>query len=84
VVDSKNFPVAKAIAAALVTVRPGGLREMHWHPNADEWLYIISGKARITLFAAVGKARTMDFNAILNEKICVNFPENRIKACFLC
>lgn len=63
VVDSNNFPVSKAIAAALVTVHPGGLREMHWHPNADEWLYVISGKARITLFAAVGKARTMDFNA---------------------
>jgi oxalate decarboxylase len=63
VVDSSNFPISKAIAAALVTVHPGGLREMHWHPNADEWLYVISGKARITLFAAVAKARTMDFEA---------------------
>lgn len=63
IVDSHNFPISKTIAAALVTVHPGGIREMHWHPNADEWLYVISGKARITLFAAVGHARTMDFNA---------------------
>lgn len=63
VVDSSLFPISKTIAAALVTVHPGGLREMHWHPNADEWLYVISGQARITLFAAIGHARTMDFVA---------------------
>ncbi|MBN9378579.1 MAG: hypothetical protein BGO14_08795 [Chlamydiales bacterium 38-26] len=63
IVDSRKFPIAKTISAALVTVHPGGLREMHWHPNADEWIYIISGKGRITLFAGVGNARTMDFEA---------------------
>lgn len=63
IVDSSNFPIAKTIAAALVTVHPGGMREMHWHPNADEWLYFISGKGRITLFSGVGQARTMDFDA---------------------
>jgi oxalate decarboxylase len=63
VVDSHNFPISTTIAAALVTVHPGGLRELHWHPNADEWLYFISGKARVTLFTAVGHARTMDFDA---------------------
>jgi oxalate decarboxylase len=63
IVDSHTFPISTTIAAAVVTVHPGGLREMHWHPNADEWLFIISGSARITLFAAVGNARTMDFNA---------------------
>lgn len=63
VVDSNNFPISTAIAAALVTLHPGGLRELHWHPNADEWLYFISGKGRLTIFAAVGTARTMDFDA---------------------
>lgn len=61
IVDSSNFPIAKTIAAALVTVHPGGLRELHWHPNADEWLYVIGGQARVTLFSGVGRARTMDF-----------------------
>lgn len=63
IVDSRNFPIAKTISAAYVTVHPEGMREMHWHPNADEWLYFISGKGRITLFSGVGKARTMDFEA---------------------
>lgn len=61
VVDSNNFTIAKTIAAALVKLHPGGLREMHWHPNADEWLYFIKGNGRLTLFAAQGNARTMDF-----------------------
>src|SRR5258708_7713338 len=35
IADSSNFTVSPRIAAALVTVHPGGVREMHWHPNAD-------------------------------------------------
>jgi oxalate decarboxylase len=61
IVDSSSFKVASQIAAALVTVHPGGLRELHWHPNADEWQFFISGKARQTVFATEGRARTMDF-----------------------
>jgi oxalate decarboxylase len=61
VVDSRNFHAAKHIAAALVKVKPGGMRELHWHPNASEWQYYISGKARMTVFTAEG-VRTMDFN----------------------
>jgi len=61
IADSKNFKASTTVAAALVAVRPGGLRELHWHPNADEWQYYISGKARMTVFAASGRAITMDF-----------------------
>jgi oxalate decarboxylase len=60
IVDRKNFP-ATNIAAAIVTLKPGGLRELHWHPNEDEWQYYVSGKGRMTVFAAGGRARTMDF-----------------------
>lgn len=60
IIDSKNFPVTP-IAAAIVTLKPGALRELHWHPNADEWQYYITGKGRMTVFAAGTHARTMDF-----------------------
>ncbi len=63
VVDSHNFPVSTSIAAGLVTIKPGGMRELHWHPNASEWQFYIAGKARMTIFMPPGKARTMDFNA---------------------
>lgn len=61
IVDSHNFPASPQIAAAHVTLHPGGLREMHWHPNADEWQYYVKGKGRMTVFAAGARARTMDF-----------------------
>jgi oxalate decarboxylase len=63
ITDSTNFPMSKTIAAALVEVDPGGLRELHWHPNADEWQYYVSGKGRMTVFASGGKARTFDYQA---------------------
>jgi oxalate decarboxylase len=60
IVDSRNFKVSTT-AMAMVTVHPGGLRELHWHPNADEWQYFIAGKGRMTVVAAGNRARTMDF-----------------------
>jgi oxalate decarboxylase len=63
IADSTNFSVSTTVAAALVTVPPGGVREMHWHPNADEWQYYIKGKARMTVFNTGPEALTMDFAA---------------------
>ncbi len=63
VIDSRNFPVSTTIAAAHVVVHPGGLRELHWHQNADEWQYYVQGQGRMTVFFNGGKARTQDFNA---------------------
>jgi oxalate decarboxylase len=60
IIDSKMFPVTP-ISAAIVTLKPGGLRELHWHPNADEWQYYITGKGRMTVFISGAAARTMDF-----------------------
>ena len=62
IIDRRNFPATNT-AAAIVTVKPGGLRELHWHPNEDEWQYYVKGEARMTVFAAGGHARTMDFHA---------------------
>src|SRR6185369_1891186 len=63
VADSTNFKVATTVAAALVTMPPGAVREMHWHPNADEWQYYIKGKARMTVFNTGPNALTTNFSA---------------------
>ena len=63
VVDSHNFPVSKSIVAGLVILKPGGMRELHWHPNASEWQFYLAGKGRMTVFMPTKRARTMDFNA---------------------
>ncbi len=35
IIDSRNFPIAKTIAGTVVKLEPGGLRELHWHPNVS-------------------------------------------------
>jgi oxalate decarboxylase len=63
VADSTNFFVSKTIAATMVTIQPGGLRDMHWHPNADEWTYWIKGAGRVTVFNTGPAAVTANFHA---------------------
>jgi oxalate decarboxylase len=62
IVDSHNFPASKTIASALFNMKPGALRELHWHPHS-EWQYYLAGSARMTVFASSGNARTMDFKS---------------------
>jgi oxalate decarboxylase len=61
IADSRNFKASLTIAAALVIVHPGGLREMHWHPNADEWQYYIAGQGEMTVFNVGPRAVTQNF-----------------------
>jgi oxalate decarboxylase len=63
IVDSRVFPASATIAAALVEINPGAMRELHWHPNTDEWQYYIEGVGRMGVFGASGQARTFDFHA---------------------
>ena len=64
IADSRtNFPASKTVAASIVTVKPGSMRELHWHPNADEWAYFMQGSARMTVFNTGPHANTTDFRA---------------------
>lgn len=63
ITDTSNFPISKTTAAAHVTIKEGGLREMHWHPNADEWSFFLKGHARVTIFGSSGRARTFNYMA---------------------
>jgi oxalate decarboxylase family bicupin protein len=63
IVDPQTFPVASNFSAAIVTVRPGGMREIHWHPSSDEWTFFIQGQGRATLFTAPSYATTFDYRA---------------------
>ena len=63
ITDSSVFPASKTIAAALIELEPGAMRELHWHPNTDEWQYYIEGQGRMGVFAASGHAGTFDYRA---------------------
>lgn len=63
IIDPQSFPIASNFAAALFTVKPGAMRELHWHTSSDEWNYIISGQGRLTVYVAPEASRTYDFMA---------------------
>ena len=80
IADSTNFP-ATTMAAALVEIAPGGMRELHWHPLSDEWQYYISGTARMGVFHGEGRNNTVEFHpsdvglcAAVDRPLC---PEHR-------
>jgi oxalate decarboxylase len=58
----KNFPVVGESGAAifLLELEPGGLREPHWHPNAWELEYVVSGKARLGVVTPQGTTDIVD------------------------
>jgi oxalate decarboxylase len=56
-VDSSRFPISKTITGVILDLDPGALRELHWHPHADEWQYIIAGRVNVTLFGSHGRFR---------------------------
>jgi oxalate decarboxylase len=56
-VDSGRFPISKTITGVVLDLDPGALRELHWHPNADEWQYVIDGQVNVSLFGSHGRFR---------------------------
>ena len=62
VVDVRNFPFTN-MAALIIDLEPDAMREIHWHPDADEWQFYIQGEARMTVFDATSKARTFNYRA---------------------
>jgi oxalate decarboxylase len=63
VVTAAEFPISTTITGSILELQPGALREMHWHPNADEWQYYLAGTAEMTVFLSQGQAVTEQFAA---------------------
>ncbi len=57
--SAATFPALKRIALATIHLKKGGIREPHWHPNADEFTYCVDGKALVTLFSPQNICETM-------------------------
>jgi oxalate decarboxylase len=57
-VDSTRFEISKTITGVILDLDPGALRELHWHPTADEWQYVVSGTISVSLFGSHGRYRT--------------------------
>lgn len=57
-VDASRFPISRTVTGVVLDLDPGALRTLHWHPNADEWQYVIAGDVSVTLFGSHGRFRT--------------------------
>jgi oxalate decarboxylase len=57
-VDSTRFPISTTVTGVVLDLEPGALRELHWHPNADEWQYVIEGDLSVSMFGSHGRFRT--------------------------
>jgi oxalate decarboxylase len=62
-VGQDRFPISKTVTGVILDLDPGGLRELHWHPNADEWQYVISGRVRVSMFGSHGRWRMETLDA---------------------
>src|SRR5712692_6569362 len=55
-VTVEEFPVSKSIAGVSMRLKPGGIRELHWHAIAAEWAFVITGKLRTTVVNPNGES----------------------------
>ena len=60
--DSTKFPISTTVTGVVLELEPGALRELHWHPTADEWHYVITGQVSVTMFGSHGRYRTETLN----------------------
>lgn len=63
VMNSRLAPGLSGMTMYTVHMKPGGLREPHWHPNASELNYLVSGKVRIGILHPDGTPETFELEA---------------------
>jgi len=53
-VTVRELPVATTLAGVNMRLKPGAIRELHWHKEA-EWAYMLAGSARISCIDPEGR-----------------------------
>ncbi len=61
IVTQREFPIQSSLTAVKMDLKPGALREMHWHPHADEWQYYVKGRSKVTIFGSHARVKTEEF-----------------------
>jgi oxalate decarboxylase len=57
-----NLPLLNGLGILGFGLNPKGIVEPHWHTNAGELVYIVKGKARITILAPNGHVDILEVN----------------------
>jgi len=72
VASAKEFPVSSTMTGLVLKLKPGAMHEPHWHTDANEWHYVLKGRARVTLFAFDKRVAVAELSA--GE--CAYIPSN--------
>lgn len=72
VASSKEFPMSTTLTGMVLKLKRGALYEPHWHPDANEWHYVLKGRTRVTLFAPDKRVATAE----LGPGECAYIPRN--------
>jgi len=56
-----EFPISTTMSVSVLEIEPGAMRELHWHPHADEWQYYLEGAAEMAVYLGMGHAVTEQF-----------------------
>ena len=48
-VTAETFPILKNLSIKRLVLAPGTIREPHWHANANELTYCISGRVLVSV-----------------------------------
>lgn len=56
-----EFPASHTMSGGYMTLKPGGIRKLHWNVNANEWHYYLRGRAQVALFGSGGRGKVAEF-----------------------
>lgn len=62
IANRQSFPLLNGLSLFSLRLFKGAVREPHWHPNATELNYVITGKAKLTIFSPNGKRERFELS----------------------
>jgi oxalate decarboxylase len=72
VASAREFPMSATLTGMVLKLKRGAMHEPHWHPDANEWHYVLKGRTRIMLFAADKRVAVAE----LSPGECAYIPRN--------
>jgi oxalate decarboxylase len=62
-VRNAQFPLSTTMSGAFMHLEAGTLRDIHWHPNADELQYVLRGTMKVGIYGMGGVNDTYTISA---------------------
>jgi oxalate decarboxylase len=58
-----EWPISKTMSGALMVIKPGRMKQLHWNPNANEFHFYLKGKGQVALFGSDGRGKVAEVKA---------------------